>query len=261
MCTVSWRHSNDGYELLCNRDERHTRNPAMSPFIQERCGVRFIAPLDGDHYGSWIAVNQFGLTFCLLNRYGWGPDIPVLQATSRGLLLMEMVDCSSVAEARHRITGLELERFRPFDLALLEPQRPCSLVHWTGRDCRVEQDGEYAKPLVSSSFDQTGVATHRRRLFSELLEQRNEINSALLHEFHASHLPLPSAYSPCMHREEASTVSFSRVQVAGDRIEFSYLPHPPCGLRSPVAGTMSMTNHGHLKFRCGLPIWRLRHFT
>jgi len=228
MCTVSWRHTRGGYELLSNRDERHTRKTAVSPFIQEERGVYFIAPIDGDHGGSWIAVNQFGLTFCLLNRYGCDLCHTSRPSISRGLVLMEMVDCRSVDEAGGRMTYLKLELFQPFDLVILEPMRPCLLLHWTGRDLLIEQDGEYAMPLVSSSFDQTGVAAHRRQLFNKLATKEGEINSALLHAFHSSHSPIASAYSPCMHREEASTVSFSRVRVTGDRVEFFYLPKALC---------------------------------
>src|SRR3982751_1081178 len=69
MCTVSWIRTREGYQLLCNRDERHTRRPAQAPTVREDQGVQFIAPIDGDEGGSWIGVNQFGLTLCLLNRY------------------------------------------------------------------------------------------------------------------------------------------------------------------------------------------------
>src|SRR5438093_338902 len=50
----------------------------------------------------------------------------------------------------------------------------------------------------------------------------------VLHDFHRSHAPVPSAYSPCMHREDASTMSFSCIQVTNRSIELSYLPHSPC---------------------------------
>jgi Transport and Golgi organisation 2 len=227
MCTVSWHHTGEGYELLSNRDERHTRKPALAPSIQERRGVRFITPIDGDHGGSWIAVNEFGLTFCLLNRYACSLCQDSRPATSRGLLLMEVVDCGSLDEASDRIGRLKLESFKPFDLAILESGRPCLLTHWTGRDLHIEWDGEYAMPLVSSSFDQAGATTHRRRLFHKLADRR-KITSALLREFHSSHSPVAGAYSPCMHREDASTVSFSRVRLARNRIEFCYFANSPC---------------------------------
>ena len=56
MCTVSWIHQGPGYQLFCNRDEKHTRRPASKPQLLTRGGVRFLAPIDGDFGGTWIAV-------------------------------------------------------------------------------------------------------------------------------------------------------------------------------------------------------------
>ena len=36
MCTVSWIHDKDGYQLLCNRDEKLTRKPALEPRLAVR---------------------------------------------------------------------------------------------------------------------------------------------------------------------------------------------------------------------------------
>ena len=69
MCTVTWLRERGGYTLLCNRDESLSRKPALAPAVKDHRGVRFIAPEDGDHGGAWIAVNQFALSVCLLNRY------------------------------------------------------------------------------------------------------------------------------------------------------------------------------------------------
>ncbi len=74
MCTVSWIHTPRGYELFCNRDEAITRESAFAPGAIDRNGVRVLAPLDGRHGGTWIAVNEFGLALCLTNgvRGGFG---------------------------------------------------------------------------------------------------------------------------------------------------------------------------------------------
>lgn len=238
MCTVSWLHAPDGYQLLCNRDERHARKPASAPFVQHRRGVRLISPADGDHGGSWIAVNEFGLTFCLLNRYGCGTCCGEAKADcgyrSRGLLLMDLVECQSLAEVRTTINGLDLGEFPPFIIVVLAPAQPALLCHWTSRDILVECDGDNAMPLTSSSLDQRGVETCRKRLFETLLTERGHLDVQLLFEFHLSHLPVPSAYSPCMHREDASTVSFSWVTVASDGIKFCYLSGAPCGYENPL---------------------------
>ena len=67
-------------------------------------------------------------------------------------------------------------------------------------------------------------------------------------DFHTSHAPIPSAYSPCMHRDNADTVSFSLVTVADGVIEFAYLPMPPCARKQSQA-SMKATSPGNA-FAC-----------
>ena len=70
VCTLSWFDAPDGYHLFFNRDERRTRRAEIPPAVRCRGSVRFIAPLDGDFGGTWIAANESGLTLCLLNGFG-----------------------------------------------------------------------------------------------------------------------------------------------------------------------------------------------
>ena len=114
---------------------------------------------------------------------------------------------------------------------VLAPGKPSLLLHWTGRDSLIECNGDAAVPLISSSFDPRGVEVYRKRLFSTLVAQRGCMDLQVLMDFHASHAPTPSAYSPCMHGDDAVTVSFSRVTVAAGVIDFVYLPASPCARR------------------------------
>ena len=228
MCTVSWLHRSDGYELFCNRDERHIRKPAGGPAIQKMRGIRFIAPVDGDYGGSWISVNEYGLTLCLLNRYedGW----PVLKANyqSRGLLLTGLMDCRSRSEVYARTSNLDLSAYQPFTLLCLVPGEASLLVYWSGRRLSIDNDGESSMPLISSSYDRTNVMATRRKLLQQRAAQSTGVTSSLLYDFHRSHDPAPGAYSVCMHREDAATVSFSHIKVTEQMIEFSYQPGSPC---------------------------------
>jgi uncharacterized protein with NRDE domain len=228
MCTVSWIHQDDGYHLLCNRDERHTRKPALPPRVHKSSDVRFIAPIDGDHGGSWIGVNHFGLSLCLLNRYE-----DVEQSTgskkSRGLLLAGLMDAPSRAEVHIRVLETDLSRFQPFTLVALEPQKKALLVHWTGRECMSDPDGEPAMPLSSSSYDPMGAVESRHNCFERLVSGPGKTAERLF-KFHASHEPVRGPYSTCMHRDDARTVSFSWIRVAAGKIEFCYHPESPCSL-------------------------------
>jgi hypothetical protein len=219
-----------GYRLFCNRDEKHTRRVALPPAVRERRGVRFIAPLDGAYGGTWIGVNQFGLSLCLLNRYQGevAHSGEVGSYLSRGLLLVELIDCRTRSQTQSRIGQISLAHFRPFTLLILEPGQPPLLTHWTGRERLSEPDGASSMPLISSSHDLTGVSLSRRRHFNNLLTESGTVDDHLLDKFHRSHSPAASAYSTCMHRDDARTVSFSKVFVSRDGIEFFYHADSPC---------------------------------
>src|SRR5947209_18986874 len=100
MCTVSWLRTPQGYQLLCNRDELFARQPAQAPRQSSVNGVRFIAPVDGDFGGTWIAVNEFGLSLCVLNGYRKTGPSSQPGFVSRRLLLPELIDCQVVPEGK-----------------------------------------------------------------------------------------------------------------------------------------------------------------
>src|SRR4051794_11876094 len=112
MCTVTWMRHDNGYVLLCNRDERNSRLPALGPQVNELHGVSYIAPLDGNHGGSWIGVNQYGLGLCLLNRYGDARLDESKEYVSRGLLLVELLDSRDCKQVVARLREFDLTRFR-----------------------------------------------------------------------------------------------------------------------------------------------------
>jgi hypothetical protein len=228
MCTVSWLRSAGGYELFCNRDERHTRKLARPPGVRAARGVQFIAPTDGDHGGAWLGVNQFGLTLNLLNRYddlqpGGGRDY-----RSRGLLLNSLLDCQSLAEFAARIVRAQLARYRPFTLLALLPGEPAMLAHWDGRLRSIEHFAEAARPLVSSAYRPLAVAAARRQLFWRMAAAAGRLTPELCHDFHHSHAPERGPLSVCMHRADAATVSFSHIKVTERMIEFAYRGQAPC---------------------------------
>ena len=230
MCTVSWIAEEGGYQLFSNRDEKHARKPALPPAVREQRGIRFITPIDGDHGGSWIGVNQYGLSLCLLNLYQNEAISSggAFEYTSRGLLLLRLIDCCSRAQTQSRIEQMNLARFQPFTLLALEAERPALLIRWTGKQRSIVNDDEAEMPLISSSHDLPGVISSRRQFLDHLLATSSKLSADLLQTFHTSHFPAASAYSPCMHRDDARTVSFSRVRVAGSGIEYFYHSHSPC---------------------------------
>ncbi len=225
MCTVSWLHHGGGYSLFCNRDEKRTRAMAEGPRVKTRDGVRYISPTDTTAGGTWLATNEFGMSICLLNGgVTAGPGV----FESRGLLLPELISAPSLAAAVDRILTLDLSRMAPFTTVILEPASPATVVEWDGTRKTMLGWGELCMPLISSSFDSEGVIEERRQELVRLRIAAGELNERVLSDFHTSHGSAASAYSTCMHRPDAETVSFSRVRVMPAEIEFSYSAGTPC---------------------------------
>jgi hypothetical protein len=236
MCTVSWLRRPGGYELFCNRDERHSRKPGAPPALQGARGMRFVAPTDGDHGGSWIGVNEAGLALCLLNGYEGAPTASAAEGDyrSRGLLLTGLIDCATVSQVRERVLGADLSCYRPLTMAVLTPDEPALLVRWAGGRKSFDAAGDAAMPLTSSSYRGDEVSAARRSLFRRMVDESGAVTPEFLREFHRSHEPERGAFSVCMHRGDAATVSFSHVKVDGRLIEFSYQPLSPCERSRPV---------------------------
>jgi len=228
VCTLTWLHRADGYAVFLNRDESRRRLPAEPPAVRRQGGLRFIAPLDGDGGGTWIAVNERGASFCLLN----GPAAALRPAdaeiATRGRIPLALVESSSPEAAAAALRALPLDRFRPFELVMFAPGGRGLLGRWSGTALELQLEPPAVQPLVSSSFSSEEVRRSRiavfRRLESAGRSDRGETHLA----YHRSHEPERGPRSPCMHRDDARTVSFSRVEVGGREIRFDYVPHAPC---------------------------------
>lgn len=226
MCTVSWLRDRSGYQLFCNRDEKLTRAQGLPPSVYARDGVRYVAPMDADRGGTWVAANELGVTLCLLN--GRGTPHTVAPLVSRGRLIPKLIAASSALGAVRQAAAIRLEHYAPFVLVAVEQQFPACLLLWDGRYKVTITNGDAFMPLASSSFDPVGASEHRRRLFRALQRGRGSVDAALLRAFHASHGSGASAFSPCMHRADAQTVSFTHVNVSGASVQLFYTPSAPC---------------------------------
>lgn len=222
MCTASWVHEDGGFQLLFNRDEKRTRLRAGAPRVGARDGVLTIAPVDGDHGGAWISVNERGLALCLLNgAYGAGG------ARSRGLLLSDLAGARTADEAMEKLAVTELPRYAAFTMVALQPGRNVAIAEWDGAVAKVIDNGDGHAPITSSSFDAAGVRSKRRDEFARIAGG-GCADAVRLFEFHKSHARGADAYSPCMHRADAETVSFSWIKVSPRQVSFFYTPTAPC---------------------------------
>jgi hypothetical protein len=182
--------------------------------------VRYLAPKDSDRGGTWIAVNEYGVAMCLLNGNG-----VAVSALSRGLLIPELIWARSADDAAFLLRQTDLRQYAPFTIVFLAPGQSALVAAWDGVRLSF---GENSGPLISSSYDLDGVRRSRLNEFARRVAPAEPLDPAQLYWFHASHGAGPDAYSTCMHRDDAETVSFSWVVVSAGSIRFLYSPSAPC---------------------------------
>ena len=243
MCTATWIRSSDSYEVFFNRDELHSRSEAAQPQTESRGGMRYLAPSDPDGGGTWIGVNEAGITAALLNYYPDsdrdsqlpGPDFARAKI-SRGRLVRETLGHRSVDEVTEVLRGKDLTQYLPFSLLCFASDGRALLARWF-HDLTL--DYSPSMPVTSSSYRTSFVVENRIAQFHTLgPEHATEVQTSEAQTFeaqrglhlryHRSHSPEKSARSVCMHREDAQTQSLVHIVVASGHVTCTYVPGSPC---------------------------------
>lgn len=235
MCTLTWFYREDGsYHLLFNRDELKTRQRAEPPRLHvAENGMEYLAPIDADAGGTWLAVNSAGVTVCLLNDYrAPDPEIAADQIHSRGEVVAKIAGCSDADEAFSLLSDMPLAHYRGFRLVVF-----CGKVRkwrWDTRELVELGDEVIRNPITSSSYDEVNVQRTRAAFFDSL---EGPTNLDKLQFFHSAHIDddlcevsgeAVAVSSVCMHRQYAETVSQCEVGVDGDAVSIAYTDGAPC---------------------------------
>lgn len=224
MCTVSWFATPKGYELFFNRDESIKRIEALPPeyFSGDKCD--FLSPTDEQGGGSWVATNQFGITVSLLNLY---TDIDLVESEhyiSRGQIVRDLADATSLNEVFERVSGCDLAKFRTFRVLAIDVLGKNILLAWNGKKLTVDSDTQ--APKSSSSVDTLKVVAGRKSMFRDAGLQDSTDRAAFL-AYQRGHEPNKN-YSVCVHREFTKTVSMSHIIVDENKVKFDYFNGSPC---------------------------------
>lgn len=236
MCTLSWVPSPEGYALAFNRDERRLRAAARPPERRDIGGVPVLTPIDGEAGGSWIAVNAYGHTVSLLNRW---EDTPVDAAdsgalVSRGLLVLALAPLTGPVGVAEALASMPLVRYRPFTVVSVAPDAIPEAFEWNGRTLARERIEGPGLLRTSSGADQRGAERARGEVFRTAIRSEGGLTPGVLEALHRTHLPSRGALSICMHRDDAVTVSASFIEVRAGEIRFRYVDGSPCEAGPPV---------------------------
>lgn len=225
MCTLSWFFTDDGMQLFFNRDEQHNRVKAVLPaYFAEHNAVY---PTDPQGGGTWLAMTVDGAVYCLLNNYQAAQRCFIDQPISRGKVILQLLQHPQ-QDLFSSLQQLPLQRIQPFTLCYFPPDARCNdevfCVNW--------QQGKLQRqpavsPLISSGVNLPEVSAQRLEAYKRLCEA-GTTNTAQHLQFHSSHEPVASAFSVCMHRADAHTVSFGHISISSSHKQFHYVDGAPC---------------------------------
>jgi hypothetical protein len=238
MCTITIVPKDDGFRLLCNRDERRGRPPAIPPHIcclRDRATIFPVDPVGG---GTWVGVNDAGVAAALLNRtVDTAVRIARRPLRSRGLIIPALFGCGSLAEALKVTAVLDPTHFYLFRLVVVQTNT-VAVVTSNGFALSIEVN-DFSRPLMltSSSLGDAVVEPPRRRLFEQLVVEKEGAWLRAQARFHLHRWRSHADISVTMERPDARTVSRTLIDVSSRAIELCYR-----STADPAAGAPSQVN-------------------
>ena len=205
--------------LVCNRDELLTRAPALPPTSWAAGARRALMPIDPHSGGTWIAANDAGLVFVLLNTSD-GATVPAGRV-SRGTIIPTLVGCATVTRALAQAQRLRAAAFAPFRLLIVDRDEVVDC--WPDED-RIHHRRSHLRGAIlrtSSGLGDAVVAGPRRALFRRTFTGASAPQAAQ-DEYHRHQWPGREAISVNMRRHGAATVSRTVVEVRKDSVRLSY---------------------------------------
>jgi hypothetical protein len=223
MCTISFLPNEAGCAVAMNRDERRSRIIASPPQVLGNA----IYPREPGGEGTWIAVNTTGITLALLNRNLNGGMY--LKSRSRGEVIPSLAGCESLPEIQRRLVELNCRGMFPFRLFAMSPHER-EVCEWRWQDQRLSSTSHTWEPHHWYSSGMSDEEAERRRgaVTQQAWKQPDAGSLEWVRMLHRSHEPKRGAFSVCVHRDDAATVSYSEIVVDNERVEFRYAAGSPC---------------------------------
>jgi hypothetical protein len=227
MCTVTFIARQRGYCLGMNRDEKLTRATGLPPKRKTLNGRAVVCPSEPGG-GTWIALNDGGTTFALINWYSITARV-LGKAVSRGEIINSMSAAISSTVADAALHGLPLNRINPFRLIGIYPVTG-EVVEWRWNLKKLVRKGHRwrTQQWISSGFDEPAAQRVRGRTFALAQKQESAGSIGWLRRLHRSHVPETGPNSTCMHRADAATVSYTEISVTPRGTVMRYHAGPPC---------------------------------
>ena len=210
-----------------NRDEQRARAKALPPDIHECGSLRALYPSEPSG-GTWIGLNEAGLTIALINWYS-KTQLTYAPAFSRGEIIPKLLAAQVLQDAEILLRNLPLTKLNPFRLIVVSSKEQ-SIHEFRSDAVSLEKAScSWSKHhWFSSGYDEAETMQQRGVVCSGETYYSSTDTLSQFRNLHRSHAPEKGAFSICMHREDATTVSYTEIVLEGKSVTMSYLDGAPC---------------------------------
>lgn len=228
MCTLSFIPDGEDFIVGMNRDEQRSRTPALPSKVHSQDNLLAVYPSEPSG-GTWIGANQAGIVLSLLNWYGVDSRKLAAKQKSRGDLIPELIFERELFGVTTRLRKFDLTGVHPFRLVgISQPQRTVCEWRWDGRNLVDLVFSWTQKHWFSSSISDTAAEMHRGATCAAEALAADPRDPFWLDTLHRSHRPDSGPYSICVHRDDAATVSYTKVSFVTGSISMAYVSGSPC---------------------------------
>jgi len=232
MCTVSVVKLPHLLRLVANRDELRARPPALPPSVSNSGPLRVLAPTDPASGGTWIAVNDAGLSIALLNVNRDGDTAPEFPR-SRGGIVPALMQCRTLAEVEALASAIDSSMYSPFRLVVVHAGDGHLLEMSPATHGARRYELSRPHMFTSSGLGDHHVEPPRRELFEATVLNGNSDDVLERQEgFHAHRWADRPAVSVHMSRADAWTVSRTVVDIEAASVTMTYCGEPGWAVRS-----------------------------
>jgi hypothetical protein len=224
MCTVTFIPKRYGCIVAMNRDDLRTRPQALPPAVRQTGGLQSVYPSEPGG-GTWCGANERGLVFTLLN---WHVAKGEKQRT-RGDVIPAVLACGDVEQVQAKFGDTHFAGMLPFRLiGFSMGEKAVREWRWDGAKlATISHSWALGHWFSSGMSDEQAEGT--RRPVCELAHRQADAGSvAWVRRLHRSHKPERGAFSMCVHRPDAATLSYTEILCTRRQITMRYAQGNPC---------------------------------
>ncbi|MBA3649014.1 MAG: NRDE family protein [Chitinophagales bacterium] len=223
MCTVSFVPLNqDEFILTSNRDETTARGLSSAPQIIRSQNFSIACPVDPLANGTWIGASDTRKVVCLLNGAFKKHKRHVPYRKSRGLVVLDFFNSSTVIEY---VNEYDFTNIEAFTMVIISAEEGIKLyeLRWDGNQKYFTRRDEGQIHLWSSVTLYTeDIIAAKENAFKNYLKKSSVVSQKKLIDLHEKHFLYQDWVEPYLQLNEIQTLSVTSIHGNNHSLVMAY---------------------------------------